>query len=360
MSSDAFEFDVALSFAGEDRSFVEKVAKVLRDANIRVFYDEYFTTEMWGEDLYVYLDAVYQTRSKFVAIFVSHAYAAKPWTNHERQSAQARALKERSAYILPIRLDNADIPGLRPTIAHLDAQGMSGEQVAAMIMQKLGQSAEGLVIPRPPIRAVPRTAEQLRELTATRPVGWEQLLFGAIMLKGIEERERDFRDNEIGYAPSSGLYVSDADEVTSFLQRKSQEGLLILSNGRRLFTPQVKERAFGPLGEPGDPNLIIHLGERLVSVYADLLYWAAEIRGTSRPSEYDIAFELAAKMVDSSIRTLRKVVYDFVAEMDTMPDRLEKGEDVAIRMIIDLDIPDEITQAYNREMKRLNRRHRHR
>jgi hypothetical protein len=32
MSSDAFEFDVALSYAGEDRSLVEKVAKVLRDA----------------------------------------------------------------------------------------------------------------------------------------------------------------------------------------------------------------------------------------------------------------------------------------------------------------------------------------
>jgi hypothetical protein len=143
MSSDAFEFDVALSYAGEDRSLVEKVAKVLREANIRMFYDEYFTTEMWGEDLYVYLDAVYQTRSKFVAIFVSRAYAAKPWTNHERQSAQARALKERSAYILPIGLDNADIPGLRPTIGFLEAQGISGEQIAAMIMKNWTRVPEG-------------------------------------------------------------------------------------------------------------------------------------------------------------------------------------------------------------------------
>jgi hypothetical protein len=237
---------------------------------------------------------------------------------------------------------------------------MSSEQIAAMIMKKLDQSAGGVVIPRPPIRAVPRTAEQLRELTATRPVGWEQLLYGATLLKGIEERESDFRDNEIGYAPSSGLYVSDLDEMASFIQRKSQEGLLILSNGRRLFAPQAKQRAFGPLGESGDPNLIIHLGERLVSVYADFLHWAAEIRGTSRPSEYDTAFELAAQMGDSPIRTLRKFVYDYVAEMDTVPDRLEKGEDIHMQMTIDLDIPDEISQAYTREMKRLSRSHRHR
>jgi hypothetical protein len=90
MASDTFEFDVALSFAGEDRSLVENVAKVLLDADVKLFYDEYFATELWGEDLYVYFDEVFRTRSKFVAIFVSRAYATKPWTNHERQSAQAR------------------------------------------------------------------------------------------------------------------------------------------------------------------------------------------------------------------------------------------------------------------------------
>jgi hypothetical protein len=61
---------------------------------------------------------------------------------------------------------------------------MSGEQIAANDYEEVGQSAGELVIPRPRIRAVPRTAEQLRELTATRPVGWEQLLYGATLLKG--------------------------------------------------------------------------------------------------------------------------------------------------------------------------------
>jgi hypothetical protein len=34
-----FDYDVALSFAGEDRAFVEEAAKQLRAANVRVFYD---------------------------------------------------------------------------------------------------------------------------------------------------------------------------------------------------------------------------------------------------------------------------------------------------------------------------------
>jgi hypothetical protein len=253
-----------------------------------------------------------------------------------------------------------DIPGLRPTISYLDAKGIGAEQIAAMIMKKLNQGAAGAVISRPPIRAVPRTAEQLRELTATRPDGWKGLLYAATLLKGIEEREREFRDNEIGYAGSSGLYVSDAEEAASFLQRKTQDALRILNSGSRLFAPEVKQRAFGLMDESGDPNLITHLAERLVGVYTEFLHWVAEIRGTSRPSEYGTAFELAAQLADSPIRTLRKFVYDCVAEMDMVPDRLGRGEDVAIQLTLDLDIPDEIIEAYKREMKRLGHRYRRR
>jgi len=35
-----FEYDVCLSFAGEDRAYVNRVAKSLRAKGIRVFYDD--------------------------------------------------------------------------------------------------------------------------------------------------------------------------------------------------------------------------------------------------------------------------------------------------------------------------------
>jgi len=38
-----FRYDVSLSFAGEDRNYVRKVASKLTKAGIRVFYDEYST-----------------------------------------------------------------------------------------------------------------------------------------------------------------------------------------------------------------------------------------------------------------------------------------------------------------------------
>jgi hypothetical protein len=45
----------------------------------------------------------------------THYYISKPWARHERQSAQARALVADSAYVLPVRLDDAELPGLPAT-----------------------------------------------------------------------------------------------------------------------------------------------------------------------------------------------------------------------------------------------------
>jgi hypothetical protein len=40
-SSPMFQFDVALSFAGEDRVYTGDIAERLRSHDVRVFYDEY-------------------------------------------------------------------------------------------------------------------------------------------------------------------------------------------------------------------------------------------------------------------------------------------------------------------------------
>jgi hypothetical protein len=131
-------YDVALSFAGEQRSYVVHVAEILRDSGIKVFYDDYEKTALWGKDLYSHLDYVYRTASRFCVVFISEAYARKVWTNHERESAQARALEENQEYVLPVRFDQTDVPGLRPTIGYLDLAEIGPADLAQRIQEKLG------------------------------------------------------------------------------------------------------------------------------------------------------------------------------------------------------------------------------
>jgi hypothetical protein len=53
--SEEYPFDVALSFAGEDRNLAEKLAELLRAHGIQVFYDRYEQATLWGKDLYEHL-----------------------------------------------------------------------------------------------------------------------------------------------------------------------------------------------------------------------------------------------------------------------------------------------------------------
>lgn len=135
-----FEYDVALSFAGEDREYVDQVAELLRDSGVRVFYDRFEQADLWGRNLYDHLSDVYRNKARYTVMFISEHYSRKVWTNHERQSAQARALAENAEYILPARFDDAAVPGLQPTVGYLSLQGREPRDVVDLIVQKLRKS----------------------------------------------------------------------------------------------------------------------------------------------------------------------------------------------------------------------------
>ncbi len=100
------EYDVALSYAGEDRAYVEKVATLLKEKDVKVFYDKYETVSMWEKNLYDHLSSVYGEKSKYTVMFISKHYRKKNWTNLEREAAQARAFTDNQEYILPVRFDD--------------------------------------------------------------------------------------------------------------------------------------------------------------------------------------------------------------------------------------------------------------
>jgi hypothetical protein len=114
-----FDYDVALSFAGEDRKYADHLARLLTNRKIRVFYDAHEESDLWGKNLIEHLEEIYGRQARFCVMFVSNSYAAKVWPTHERRAAQERALKDISKdYILPIRLDDTKIPGLPSSVAY--------------------------------------------------------------------------------------------------------------------------------------------------------------------------------------------------------------------------------------------------
>jgi hypothetical protein len=141
-------FDVAISFAGPDRQFAEELANRVRGAGFEVFYDDFYPAQLWGKNLYEFFHEIYSKRARFCVMFVSQAYAERLWTNHERQSAQERMFRERGGeYILPIRVDGTDLPGMHGTIGYVPIeQGI--DHIADLLIEKLRAEGGGT---RPPV-----------------------------------------------------------------------------------------------------------------------------------------------------------------------------------------------------------------
>lgn len=133
------EYDVALSFAGEDRKYVEELANELRTRRVNVFYDRFEQLDLWGSDLAEHLGKVYSESAYFVVIFSSRHYATKAWPNHEKQFALGRHLKGQTGRILPVRLDPTEVPGIPPTLGYLDARSLTKSRLAELIVKKVEQ-----------------------------------------------------------------------------------------------------------------------------------------------------------------------------------------------------------------------------
>ena len=131
------KYEVAFSFAGEDRQLVDQIAGCLTKHDVSIFYDQYEEIDIWGKNLYTHLDNIYRNETRYCVMIISKHYKNKLWTNHERESAQARALISKEEYILPIKLDDTNIPGVLPTISYINGIGKTPQQLCEVILQKI-------------------------------------------------------------------------------------------------------------------------------------------------------------------------------------------------------------------------------
>jgi hypothetical protein len=353
MEPESYDFDVALSYAGEDRSYVHDVANHLQANDVRVFYDEFYTAQLWGEDLYVYLDDVYRKRARFTVVFVSRSYVSKPWPSHERQSAQARALNELGPYLLPVRFDDSVLPGLRPTVSYLDASRIRADQLAQLIIDKLAD-VPGLSSPAPTMSGVPGTSDEQRQLLSERPDAWEYTFYASVLLIRRAALEEKWRDNEIGYSRRTGSYM-DKRTALSYLPTAVDDARMIGYGVERVVAPDAWRAAFGEPQMPGDPARIEHLATRLINIYEEYLDWAADVRGARVPGELRHLFELAARLVDQPARQIREFVDYYVAEVEKILEMLQRGDTVRLKLTLNLKInlDDAALSDYKAELRRL-------
>jgi energy-coupling factor transporter ATP-binding protein EcfA2 len=137
---DEYEYDVAVSFAGEDRPQVAALVSALEGRGVEVFYDFNESARLWGKDLEVELARIYAQEARFLVLCLSKNYPVKDWTRFELDIGSRAAKKRPAEYLLPLRLatDLDPIVGLKETIGYqtMTTQG-DVDRIAELLLTKV-------------------------------------------------------------------------------------------------------------------------------------------------------------------------------------------------------------------------------
>ena len=140
MTNDPFEYDVALSFAAEDKPIAEELADLLIARNIAVFLDEYASPDPWGKDILNHLVNLYARKTHYCVLLISKHYPLHEWTEEERASVSEAALRDAEEYIIPLRLDDHGVPGIETAKGYRDLRHNSLEQFVSWLEEKLAET----------------------------------------------------------------------------------------------------------------------------------------------------------------------------------------------------------------------------
>ncbi|WP_394621125.1 TIR domain-containing protein [Lentzea sp. JNUCC 0626] len=159
---DEQDYDIAVSFAGEHRDYVERTVAAAKAAGIRVFYDRDMTVEWWGKDILVEQRKMYGSRTRYFVPFISNEYFNKPYPRDEFDAAMLTAVKQGDGYILPVLVGDVVVPAelLHPHVAYLKSHDYTPEELAEVLRRKVGAAADSGQEPRD-VSSVVRSALKL-------------------------------------------------------------------------------------------------------------------------------------------------------------------------------------------------------
>lgn len=133
-----YKYDLAISFAGEQRELAESLATMLDAAGYSIFYDKFEAAELWGQDLTLALGDVYSREARYCLVILSKEYVTKAWTNLERQNALSRFIRERQSYILCVKVHDVELPGLPSVVAYVELDQYGEDGIYRLLLRRLG------------------------------------------------------------------------------------------------------------------------------------------------------------------------------------------------------------------------------
>ena len=139
MNVKAHHFDIALSFPGEQRPYVEKVAQFLEKLTgpSSYFYDNNYKAQLAQPNLDKMMEDIYRNRSLLIVVFLCAAYEEKEWCGVEFRAVRDIIKVKEDDRVMYIKCDSGKVTGVLSTDGYIDAQKHSPEEIASFIAERL-------------------------------------------------------------------------------------------------------------------------------------------------------------------------------------------------------------------------------
>ena len=171
-----YKYDVALSFAIEDKEIAEAISKELKNLNISFYL--FFDEVIWGANIKNETWQVYKEESMFALAIISKHYVKKRWSKDEMEVIQTVNRGENRPYLLPLRIDSTPVEGLSDTISYLIWNNDATKVAIAIksLIDKFGdkdKSSRPLLAKQPDVEGKINISQQTGNISGGNVIGYQ-------------------------------------------------------------------------------------------------------------------------------------------------------------------------------------------
>jgi hypothetical protein len=156
-------YDIAVSFAGAQRSLVEEYVRACEALGVRVFYDRNVAVQMWGRNFIYDFRQIYGGQARYVVPFLSAEYLSSAYPMDEFGAATPQAIARLDdPYFLPIIVGDVQVPEhlLSSAVGYLRVEEHTVEELARFTADRVLATPvlrQDSALPSPQIR-LPKVA----------------------------------------------------------------------------------------------------------------------------------------------------------------------------------------------------------
>ncbi len=105
----SYEFDFAISFAGENRDLARQINRQLESLDCSIFFDELYEANFLGTALHKKFNQIFSEQCRFVICLLDTFHLEKIWPTFERECFLPRIS---DGSVIPVYLDDTIFPGI--------------------------------------------------------------------------------------------------------------------------------------------------------------------------------------------------------------------------------------------------------